>query len=121
MGYRMFYDPERSRKGALCFVGRGVSSRRGADEAFHNPIIFQAGTKEGLKGMRMAQEGNLKAHQRQERKDKQKTVTPVAPGKSGSVIGFGGRGADVKPATAYMISKIIQETEGNKMADMDNA
>jgi hypothetical protein len=117
--YRMFYDPEKSRKGALCFVGRGVSSRRVADEAFHNPIIFQAGTKEGLKEMRMAQEGTLKAHQREERKQNQKTVAPAGPMQSGAIIGFGGRGAQVKPQTAYMISKIIKETEGNKMADVD--
>ena len=51
------YDPDKSRKGALCFVGRNVSKRRVADEAFHNPIIFAAGTKEGLKEMREAQDG----------------------------------------------------------------
>merc|ERR1712072_522508 len=101
---RMLYDPDKSRKGALCFVGRNVSKRRQADEAFYNPVIFNANTDEGMKEMRMAQSGNLKATRKEERKNAQKTKIPQQP--SLAPAGTGGVSSQFMSSTEATLKQL---------------
>lgn len=104
-GLRMLYDPERSQRGALCFVDKEAIKTGAQVPGYMDPVFTLDALPEGFKETR---EGGLRQLRKRPNRDATKSIIPARP--------TGVEGSDGQPATSrnmsqFIMSKLVGEAD----------